>query len=116
VWVAADKRIREVAPFIAYGEFTGFAPRDICAFWPVPPTSYPREASPAAPGQVVVVSTTHDPATPYQAGLDLARQLGASVITFEGTQHTVVFSGNECIDTAILGYLKDGVVPRDLRC
>jgi len=27
-------------------------------------------------GKVVVVSTTHDPATPYQAGVSLARQLG----------------------------------------
>ena len=29
------------------------------------------------PGKVVVVSTTHDPATPYQAGVDLARELDA---------------------------------------
>jgi hypothetical protein len=49
-----------------------------------------------------VVSTTHDPATPYQAGVDLARQLGAPLITYEGTQHTAVFNGIECIDTAVV--------------
>jgi arylsulfatase A-like enzyme len=49
VWVAADRRIREVAPFASYGEFTGYAPRDICSFWPVPATSTPAPAAPAAP-------------------------------------------------------------------
>jgi pimeloyl-ACP methyl ester carboxylesterase len=116
VWVEADRRVRQLAPFLAYGDFTGYAPRDICSFWPVPPTSVPAPASPAAAGQVVVVSTTHDPATPYQAGVDLARQLGASLVSFEGTQHTVVFNGDECIDTAIVRFFVDRVVPRGLHC
>jgi pimeloyl-ACP methyl ester carboxylesterase len=113
VWVAADRRIREVAPFSSYGEFTGFAPRDVCALWPVPATSAPRVAAPTAPGKVVVVSTTRDPATPYQAGVDLARQLGAPLITYDGTQHTAVFNGDQCVDTAVVSYLVDKVSPPD---
>jgi pimeloyl-ACP methyl ester carboxylesterase len=117
VWAAADQRIRQVAPFLSYGEFTGFAPRDVCAFWPVPPTSTPHQAVSPGPGKVVVVSTTHDPATPYQAGVDLARQLGASLITNEGTQHTVVFTGNQCVDSAVTAFLVDQTAPPgDLRC
>ncbi|WP_396893339.1 alpha/beta hydrolase [[Mycobacterium] wendilense] len=116
VWAAADRRIRELAPFASYGGFTGFAPRDICGFWPVPATSAPQPAAPARPGSVVVVSTTGDPATPYQAGVNLARQLQAPLITFEGNQHTVVFSGRECIDSTIVDYFVDGVVPGDMRC
>jgi len=73
-------------------------------------------ASPAPPGSVVVVSTTHDPATPYQAGVDLARQLNAPLITYEGTQHTAVFGGDACVDDTIIGYLVDRVVPGDIRC
>ena len=116
VWADADRRIREVAPFLSYGSFTGSAPRDVCAMWPVPPTSSPHPASPG-PGKVVVVSTTGDPATPYQAGVDLARQLGAALITFEGTQHTVVFNGDACVDTAVVRFLVDGVTPPNgLRC
>jgi pimeloyl-ACP methyl ester carboxylesterase len=116
-WAEADKRIRQVAPFISYGQFTGFAPRDVCAFWPVPPTTTPHDVTSPGPGKVVVVSTTHDPATPYQAGVDLARQLGASLITFEGTQHTVVFNGVECVDSAVAGYFVDLTSPPDnLRC
>jgi len=102
LWADADRRIRERAPFTSYGEFTGFGPRDLCAFWPVPTTSAPHAASPAPPGSVVVVSTTHDPATPYQAGVDLAQQLRASLITYEGTQHTAVFDGDACLDDTIV--------------
>lgn len=115
-WVDADRRMREVAPFLSYGQFTGHAPRDLCALWPEPPTSSPAPAAAVAPGKVVVVSTTHDPATPYQAGVDLARELGAPLITFEGTQHTVVFNGDDCVDDAVTRYLVDGVAPGNLRC
>ncbi len=116
VWADIDRRTRESAPFQSYGQFTGFAPRDLCAFWPVPPTSAPHPASPAPPGSVVVVSTTHDPATPYEAGVNLARQLNAPLITYDGTQHTAVFNGNQCVDSAIVNYLVDRTVPGNLTC
>ena len=117
VWADADQRSRQAAPFLAYGSFTGFAPRDICAMWPVAATSAPRPAVSPGPGKAVVVSTTHDPATPYQAGVDLAKQMGAPLITFDGTQHTVVFNGDACVDTAVVAFLVDGVQPPDgLRC
>ncbi|MDV3128084.1 alpha/beta hydrolase [Mycobacterium sp. 21AC1] len=116
VWADADRRIREVAPFLAYGAFTGYAPRDICALWPVPPTSAPHDVNGPGPGKVVVVSTTGDPATPYQAGVELARQLGASLISFDGTQHTVVFNGDACVDTAVLNFFVHATPPGDLRC
>ena len=117
VWAEADRQTREVAPFMAYGQFTGAAPKDPCAMWPVPPTSSPHDVSSPGPGKVVVVSTTHDPATPYQAGVDLARQMDASLITFDGTQHTVVFNGNACIDPAVTDFLVNLVQPpQNLQC
>jgi hypothetical protein len=117
VWADADRQLRAEAPFTSYGQFTGFAPRDVCGFWPVPATSAPHTAAPVGAGKVVVVSTTHDPATPYQAGVDLARQLGAALITYDGTQHTAVFNGDDCVDTAVARYLVDGVSPpANLHC
>jgi hypothetical protein len=102
---------------MSYGEFTGFAPRDNCAMWPVPPTSTPHDVPSPGAGKVVVVSTTRDPATPYQAGVDLARELDAALITFDGTQHTVVFNGDACVDPAVVAFLIDSVQPtQDLRC
>jgi len=116
-WADGDRQIRQLAPFLSYGDFTGFAPRDVCAMWPVPPTSTPHQVASPGPGKVVVVSTTHDPATPYQAGVDLARQLGASLITFDGTQHTVVFNGDACVDPAVVAFFIDlASPPENLRC
>lgn len=116
VWADADQRTRAAAPFMSYGEFTGYAPRDICALWPVPATSAPHAITGPGPGKVVVVSTTGDPATPYQAGVDLARQMGAALISFKGTQHTVVFNGDACVDTAVLGFFVNQASPGDLSC
>ncbi len=117
VWAAADQRARQAAPFLSYGSFTGYAPRDICANWGVPASATPHAAVSPGKGKVVVVSTTHDPATPYQAGVDLARQMDASLITFDGTQHTVVFNGDACVDTAVVAFLIDQVQPpAGLRC
>ncbi len=75
---------REVAPFMSYGEFTGHAPQDTCSFWPVPPTTQPHEISVKGLPPILVVSTTNDPATPYEAGVDLAKQLGGTLVTFDG--------------------------------
>ena len=105
------QQLRQAAPFLSYGQFTGNAPRDLCALWPVPATSTPHPASPVAPGKVVVVSTTHDPATPYQAGVSLARQLGGRLITYDGTQHTVVFNGDQCVDNAVVRFFVAGTLP-----
>lgn len=117
VWAEADRRARAAAPFLEYGTFTGQAPRDICAQWPVPPTGSTGAAVSPGPGKVIVVSTTRDPATPYQAGVNLARQLEAPLVTFDGSQHTVVFNGDACVDTAVLAYLTELTLPpADLRC
>ena len=106
-----DRRSREVAPFMNYGKFTGDAPLGTCAFWPVPPTSKPHTISAPGLAPTLVVSTTHDPATPYQAGVDLANELHGGLLTFDGTQHTVVFQGNSCIDDYASAYIVSGTVP-----
>lgn len=116
-WVAFDKSRREVSPWDSYGEFTGHAPRGTCAFWPVPATGRPHPAS--APGlpPVLVISTTHDPATPYTDGVHLAEQLNAKLLTVEGTQHTAAFYGDACVDDIVADYLIDlKLPPPDARC
>ncbi|MFD6857619.1 alpha/beta hydrolase [Rhodococcus sp. NPDC060090] len=106
-----DMRFRQAAPFLDDGRGTGEAPLDVCAFWPVPATGEPH--TPDVPGlpPVLVVSTTGDPATPYQAGVDLARQLGGALVSFDGNQHTAVFDGNDCVDDAVISYFVDLEVP-----
>ncbi|MGL6236734.1 MAG: alpha/beta hydrolase [Segniliparus sp.] len=110
-----DVQGREAAPFEDDERGTGHAALDPCAFWPVRPTVAPALTGlPAGLPKVVVVSTTNDPATPYQAGVELAKQLGASLVTYNGTQHTVSLQGeSQCVDGAVQRYLVDLVPPAD---
>ncbi|WP_197379818.1 alpha/beta hydrolase [Mycolicibacterium mengxianglii] len=111
VLVDQDRRMREAAPFLSYGDFTGLVPQSTCNMWPVPPTSEAHEMSVPDLPAPLVVSITGDPATPYQAGVELADQLGGGLVTFDGTQHTVTFQGNECVDDYAKRYLIDGAMP-----
>jgi len=49
-WVSADQQIVRPLRFKSYGQFTG-TPADLCALWPVPATSTPHAAAPAAAGR-----------------------------------------------------------------
>jgi predicted esterase len=56
--------------------------------------------------RVLVISTTNDPATPYQAGVNLAKALGASLLTVNGTNHTAYLNiGSKCVDRIGTDYL-----------
>lgn len=109
--IEQDRRVRQVAPFMAYGPFTGRAPLSACTFWPVPPTSTPHQLAIPGLAPTLVVSTTNDPATPYQAGVKLAKELNGGLLTYAGTQHTVVFEGQSCVDDYAAKYLIDLAVP-----
>ncbi|WP_033295135.1 alpha/beta hydrolase [Amycolatopsis jejuensis] len=114
--LAAQEKYVKAAPFLDDGKPASSA-RDACAFWPVPNTSKPHE--PNVPGlpKTLTISTTNDPATPYQAGVNLAKALKGALLTFEGTQHTVFLQGNECVDQAGADYLINGTTPPDgTRC
>ncbi|MFB8280781.1 alpha/beta hydrolase [Nocardia colli] len=103
-----DAEYRKAAPFLDDGRGTGAAPLDACTAWPVPNTSEPHRITVTGLPKVVVVSTTEDPATPYQAGVDLASQLGASLVTYKGNRHTIALSGgSSCVDEAVIDYLVD---------
>jgi hypothetical protein len=59
-----------------------------------------------------VISTTYDPATPYQWGEQLTAQLGhARLLTMAGDGHTAYGGNTPCIDTATEAYLVDLALP-----
>ena len=84
---------------------------DICAFWPVPPTTTPHQLDIPGIPTLLVVSTKGDPATPYQNGVEVAEQLGAALLTVNGTRHTAVAAGIPCVDTAVVSYLETLATP-----
>lgn len=84
-----------------------------CAMWPVPAEPLTEVTAPGTP-PILVVSTTNDPATPYEAGVRTAEKLATGVLlTYEGDGHTVVGNGVPCVDDAVTLYLVDLEPPED---
>ena len=82
-----------------------------CAVWPTDPEPLGAIRAPGTP-PILVVSTTGDPATPYENGVRVADRLANGVlVTNEGEGHTVVFQNNSCINDIVISYLVDGTVP-----
>jgi hypothetical protein len=65
----------------------------------------------------LVIASTGDPGTPYQAGVDLAKALGGGLLTVQANQHTAFLRGNDCVDAVAAAYLIDLKQPApDARC
>ncbi len=95
--------------------FAGWVVNDYvrCAMWPVEEEPMAAVTAPDAP-PILVVSTTNDPATPYEAGVRTAERLASGVLlTYEGDGHTVVGNGVPCVDDIARAYLVDLEVPED---
>jgi hypothetical protein len=78
----------------------------VCSHWAVqgPPVVVPKGQG-APP--IVVVGTTHDPATPYAWAGALAMELESGVLlTNQGEGHTAYGRGSSCIDKAVETYLE----------
>ena len=88
-----------------------------CSAWPI--RSAVRQGSVRAPRvtSIVVIGTTHDPATPYEWATGLSKQLGAaSLITREGDGHTGYARGNSCVDDLVDQHLVGPSLRKDARC
>jgi pimeloyl-ACP methyl ester carboxylesterase len=105
-----DRRIQKAAPFRDPGRGASGA-LDTCAFLPVPATSRPHLPTAIGLPPILVISTTGDPATPYQAGVELARSLHGGLLTVEGTEHTAAAHGNACVDDIVSAYLVELTLP-----
>jgi pimeloyl-ACP methyl ester carboxylesterase len=88
-----------------------------CAVWPAEPDPIGAVTAPGTP-PILVVSTTGDPATPYENGVRVADRLESGLLlTNDGEGHTIVFQGSSCVDAVVVAYLVDGRAPEDgTRC
>ena len=84
-----------------------------CTMWPAEEQPLRAGTAPGTP-PILVVSTTNDPATPYEAGVRTAERLESGVLlTHEGDGHGIVGMGNDCVDDAVTAYLVDLEPPED---
>ncbi|MDY7100030.1 MAG: alpha/beta fold hydrolase [Actinomycetota bacterium] len=83
-----------------------------CASWPAEGEGLPEISGADAP-PVLVIGTTHDPATPFEWSQRLADALdSATLVTFAGDGHTA-FAAGGCVDDLYVEYLVDLTVPDD---
>ena len=93
-------------PSLAWGLLT-------CQDWPAV-TERLTETRAEGSNPILVVSTTHDPATPHAWGEQLADDLAnARLLTFDGIGHTAYQRGSGCIDEAVDAYLLRGALPAE---
>lgn len=88
-----------------------------CSYWPVAATGNPRAISATGSGPILVVGTTHDPATPYVWAQSLAKQLASGVLlTLDGDGHTAYRQGSTCIDEVVDKYFLTGFADSGVVC
>ncbi len=90
----------------------------VCQNWPFHNRTPPPVVTGSGAAPILILSSTGDPATPYQWGVALAKQLqSAHLITRTGEGHTAFNRGLPCIDDAVDNYFVRGTVPtRDPLC
>ena len=102
---------------LIFGDLAGYTSAGLEG-WPTKHAKrHAIKAEGAAP--IMVVGTTHDPATPYVMSQNLAKQLSSGVlVTWDGWNHTAYSkNGSKCVATAVEGYfLRNAVPSADLQC
>ncbi|WP_394940715.1 alpha/beta hydrolase [Psychromicrobium sp. YIM B11713] len=108
-----------VAPFTDPGKNSdgtqrGVEPQaDWCAYYKVKGT-LAQGTELKALSNVLVISTTYDPATPYPNGVVLAKATGSTLLTVAGNDHTAYLGSHDCANEIANTYLKTLTIPTDI--
>ncbi|MCD4548900.1 MULTISPECIES: alpha/beta hydrolase [unclassified Schaalia] len=110
-WAAEAEKLK--SELVVMGPFAGWASAGLEAW----PTTHAQrhEVRAAGAAPIVVVGTTHDPATPYVMSQSLAQQLESGVlVSWEGWNHTAYSAkGSRCVAQAVESYFTNGTVPEN---
>ncbi|WIV61518.1 alpha/beta hydrolase [Amycolatopsis nalaikhensis] len=82
-----------------------------CIGWPNKTSNpqHPLQVHGAPP--LLMVSSRHDPATPYAWSQAAARQSGSTLLTYDGWGHGAYFKNSQCVIKATDDYLITGKLP-----
>ncbi|MDO5729232.1 MAG: alpha/beta hydrolase [Actinomycetaceae bacterium] len=102
------------AEFPTVGSEFGLASA-MASAWPITAKDTRRTVTGSGAAPILVVGTTHDPATPYQWAEALASQLeSATLLTWEGWSHCAYTKqGSSCIQAAVNKFLISGELPEE---
>ncbi|HHY07628.1 MAG TPA: alpha/beta hydrolase [Corynebacteriales bacterium] len=102
-----QRRYLKAMPFADPGGKIEDVPKELCASWPARNTIKAHPPRVKSNGNIIVVSTTGDPATPYMAGVRLARDMDAPLITYVGEGHCSALRGYACVDKYVGDFIVD---------
>jgi pimeloyl-ACP methyl ester carboxylesterase len=106
---------RTAAEMVAEGPGLGWKMADglmLCPGFPLPPDLIPTAPPAASLPPVLLVSSLHDPATPYPwAERAEAFIPGSRLLTYEGAQHGTWTRASSCIDAHVDAYWLQGDLP-----
>lgn len=111
-WAESAARIAEEYPVLG-GDF-GFASAGLSA-WPVQSAGTRRPIVAADAPEMLLIGTTHDPATPYEMALAAHDRMAHTVLlTVEGWNHAAYnANAGACVTGAVDRFLLDGELPED---
>ncbi|WP_193215605.1 alpha/beta hydrolase [Brevibacterium sp. Marseille-P9724] len=99
----------EAAPFqratVSAGRY------DPCDFWQFT-SMLPNSEKLSDVPNILVVSTSHDPSTPYAAGVKMAEAIEGSLLSVSGSEHSAYLGRDTCVDKTVNDYLASGNLPR----
>lgn len=103
------KSWKQISPTFGAGLAWGLFP---CANWPAKGTGPAKNVNIEGTAPILIVSTTHDPATPGMWGEKLSKQVrNSGLITWDAYNHTAYQQGSSCIDEVVDSYLLQGTMP-----
>ena len=110
-----EKDFTKVAP--VFGPSMAWSTAE-CKTWPAVASHPQGPVTAKGVDSIIVVGTTHDPATPYAWSKSLVRQLGsARLVTREGDGHTGYHEDNHCINEVVDAHLLGSTpLSHDVRC
>ncbi len=106
---ALAQKWEQLSPTFGAGLARGLFP---CANWPAKGTGPAKNVNIQGTAPILVVSTTHDPATPAVWGAKLSKQIqNSSLLMWDAYNHTAYEQGSACIDETVDAYLLLGNMP-----
>jgi pimeloyl-ACP methyl ester carboxylesterase len=112
-WRRDNWRVHKAAPFETWGNAWYNAP---CRNWAAKPGRPVRVNGVRTP-PVLLLSETHDAATPFSGSLEVRKRFPRSALVeaVGGTTHAGSLFGNLCVDNTIADYLASGVLPKRVK-
>lgn len=85
-----------------------------CVYWPIHAAEPPRPLPARGAPPILILGTTHDPATPVRWARSLAEQMASGVyLEWQGDGHTAHGRGSACVDDIVDRFYLEGTVPVD---